>query len=167
MTRPHSFKHADVRRAFRAASDAGVKNPRIEVHLPSGGHFVIGSGGSVPEAPPKKSRQLRADLAEGGDVKMHGRGDRTRTAPEDSAGEQRPGSTAHKTSDRGSKLAEGGSPHGVFKRQAADPANPGRTAKTQSAASPKQASGGLSPQAEESRAVGGMARPALPGRTGC
>jgi len=40
-------------------------------------------------------------------------------------------------------LAEGGSSHGMVKRQAADTAPPGRTSKPQSAADPKQASGGL------------------------
>jgi hypothetical protein len=153
VTRPHGFRHSDVKRAFRAAEAAGVRNPRIEVHLPSGGHFVIGSGGEGPEAPPKKSRPLRADLAEGGDPKMLGKGDRTRTASADAAGTQQAGSTAHKTSSRGSTLAEGGSSHGMHKRQGADPARAGVTAKTQSSASPKQASGGLS-------------RPARPGECG-
>src|SRR5262249_29968977 len=60
---------------------------------------------------------------------MHGKGDRTKTAPEDSAGEQRPGSTAHKTSSRGSVLAEGGSER-MLKRQAADPSSPGHTGKS-------------------------------------
>jgi len=83
---------------------------------------------------------------------MHGKGDRTKTAPEDSAGEQRPGSTAHKTSSRGSVLAEGGSER-MLKRQAADPSSPGHTGKSHDAASPKQASGGIS-------------RPARPGSCG-
>ena len=147
MTRPHNFRHADVRRAFRAASAAGVQNPRIEVHLPTGGHLVIGSG-EVPTA-----RPLRADLAEGGATKMAGKGDRTTTAPEDSAGKQQPGSTAHKTSSRGSMLAEGGSRHGMFGKQVAGPAQGGRTGKGQSAAT--------------SASIGGIARPAKAGQTGC
>jgi hypothetical protein len=152
VTRPHGFRHSDVKRAFRAAEAAGVRNPRIEVHLPTGGHFVIGSGGEVPEAPPKKSRPLRADLAEGGETSMHGRGDRTKTAPTDAAGKQHSGHSGHSTSSRGSVLAEGGDTK-MFKRQAADPAQSGRTGKGQSAAT--------------SASIGGISRTAKPGQTGC
>jgi len=105
---------------------------------------------AVPDSGPKTlrtfgkgARGVHAPLAKGGATSMAGRGDRTTTAPEDSAGEQRPGSTAHKTSSRGSLLAEGGSQR-MLKRQAADPAAGGHTSKTKSAASPKQASGGIS-----------------------
>jgi hypothetical protein len=147
MTRPHNFRHADVRRAFRAAEAAGVKNPSVRVVLPSGTEFHI--GGEVPEAPPKTSRPLRANLAEGGETSMHGKGDRTKTAPADAAGKQQPGSTAHKTSSRGSMLAEGGDTP-MFKRQAADPAQGGKTGKGQSAAT--------------SASIGGIARTAKPGQ---
>ena len=149
MTRPHNFRHADVRRAFRAASAAGVQNPRIEVHLPTGGHLVIGSG-EVPTAPPKKAKPLRADLAEGGATKMAVKGDRTTTAPEDSAGKQSSGHTGHSTSSRGSMLAEGGKGK-MFPKQAAQTAKAGQTGKP--ASDFKQASGGLS-------------RPARPGECG-
>ena len=93
-------------------------------------------------------RGVHAPLAKGGETSMHGKGDRTKTAPEDSAGKQQPGSTAHKTASRGSMLAEGGPRHGMFKEQAADQAPAGRTAKAQSAA------------------IGGEARPARPGQCG-
>ena len=106
----------------------------------------------MPTPKPKRSASLRADLAEGGETSMHGKGDRTNTAPEDSAGEQHPGGTAHKTSSRGSMLAEGGGTK-MFKRQAAEPAQGGRTGKGQSAAT--------------SASIGGIARPAKPGQTGC
>ena len=135
----------------------------MRVTLPGGGELHVSAGGSVPEAPPKAAKQLHgsevptfgrqkgAPLAKGGDTKMAGRGDRTTTAPEDSAGKQAPGSTAHKTASRGSILAEGGKGH--LGKQAADPAPPGRTAKPHGAADTKQASGGLS-------------RPARPGECG-
>ena len=98
------------------------------------------------------AKPKRAAFAKGGGPKMLGRGDRTRTASKDSAGKQAPGRTGHMTSSRGSALAEGGDTK-MFKRQAADPAPPGRTSKAQEAASPKQASGGVS-------------RPARPGECG-
>ena len=142
---PQPFRQHHLTRALRAAKAAGMDNPSVKVRLPSGVEFHI--GGEVPTPKPKKSTPLRAELAKGGGSnKMHGRGDRTRTAPEDSAGKQQPGSTAHKTSSRGSVLAEGGSRHGMFRERAADPAPAGRTAKSKSAA------------------TGGEARPARPSR---
>src|SRR5262249_9268557 len=106
MTRPHNFRHADIKRAFAAAEAAGVRNPRVEVHLPAGGHFVIGSGEvatprrggthRVPDPGPKvpvskppdeasfakgfgPPRATASLLARGGKNKMFGRGDRTVT----------------------------------------------------------------------------------------
>jgi hypothetical protein len=146
--RPRDFRHHDVVRAFRAASAAGVKDPHVKIHLSNGTVLHVGGGGEVPL---KKSAQKGAALAEGGSAHMAGKGDRTKTAPEDSAGEQHPGSTAHKTSSRGSVLAEGGKQH-MLKRQAADPAQPGKTGKGQSAAT--------------SASIGGIARPARPGECG-
>src|SRR5215471_1270055 len=128
------FRVHHIARAFRAAERAGIKNPQVRITLPG--------GGEVPEAPPKKSRQLRADLAEGGSTRMAGRGDRTVTADTDAAGKQRPGSTAHETSSRGSVLAEGGGKGKMFPRQAAQTAKPGQTGKPVSDS--KQASGGIS-----------------------
>jgi hypothetical protein len=72
---------------------------------------------------------------------MHGKGDRTRTASEDSAGKQAPGHTGHQTFSRGSLLAEGGKQH-MSPKQAAQPAKAGQTGKPVSDS--KQASGGLS-----------------------
>jgi len=106
MTRPHNFRHSDVKRALRAATAAGVRNPRIEVHLATGGHLVIGSG--EVEAPPKKSKNSRADFAEGGRTAMHGRGSRTATAPEDAAAPQASGRTGHRTGSDTQKRAKGG-----------------------------------------------------------
>jgi len=138
MTRPHNFRHADVRRAFQAASAAGVQNPRIEVHLPSGGHLVIGSGeetapkrgADVPSVRGKTTApvrspdsvakgslpgsQNRAPLAKGGGSdRMAGRGDRTITADTDAANPQRPGSTGHRTGGDTKKLAKGGGVGGI------------------------------------------------------
>jgi hypothetical protein len=146
MNRPHQFKHRDVVRLLRAGSAGGMTKPTVEVHLPSGTKYVL--GGEVGAPKPKKSTPLRAALAQGGETAMHGQGDRTKTAPADAAGTQQPGSTAHKTSSRGGLLAEGGSRHGMFREQAADPAPAGRTAKPKSAA------------------TGGEARPARPGSCG-
>jgi hypothetical protein len=108
----------------------------------------------------KKEMQRRREYAEGGSTKMHGKGDRTITASSDAAVTQQPGSTAHKTSARGGKLTMGGSRHGMFPRQAAEPAVAGKTGKKETAAGSKRASGGLDE-------VGGAARPAKPGQTGC
>ena len=144
---PQPFRQHHLTRALRAAKAAGMDS--VKVRLPSGVEFHIG-GGEVPTAKPKRSAPLRADLAEGGDTKMAGRGDRTTTAPEDSAGTQRSGGTAHKTSSRGSRLAEGGKEK-MFPKQAAQTAKAGQTGKPVS--DPKQASGGLS-------------RPARPGECG-
>jgi hypothetical protein len=108
---------------------------------------AVGKGGP----PSMGGRGVHAPLAKGGATSMHGKGDRTTTAPTDAAGTQHSGSTAHKTSSRGSLLAAGGKGH--LGKQAADPAPPGRTAKANSAADPKQA-------------FGGLARPARPGQCG-
>jgi hypothetical protein len=149
-----AFRQHQITRALKAASAAGMRDPHMRITLPNGTVLHVSAGGEVPTPKPKKTAALRADLAEGGDTSMAGRGDRTKTSDADAAGTQHPGSTAHKTSSRGSLLAAGGSRHGMLKRQAADQAPPGRTAKAQSAASAKEASGGL-------------ARPAKPGQTGC
>jgi len=93
---------------------------------------------------PKQATPKRAELAEGGDTPMFGKGDRTKTATADAAGEQTPAITSQK-SKRNPKFAEGGSPHSI-KQQAADPAPPGRTAKA------------------KAEAIGGEARPARPGQ---
>lgn len=148
---PQPFRQHHLTRALRAAKAAGMDNPSVKVRLPTGVEFHI--GGEVPTASPKKSTSLRATLAKGGETSMAGRGDRTKTIDADAAGTQHPGSAAHKTSSRGSVLAEGGSRHGMFKRQAADPAQPGKTGKGQSAAT--------------SASIGGIARPAKAGQTGC
>jgi hypothetical protein len=125
-----------------------MDNPSVKVRLPSGVEFHI--GGEVPTASPKKSKPLRATLAKGGDTSMAGRGDRTKTAPEDSAGKQHPGSTAHKTSDDGGKFAEGGKER-MFPKQAAQPAKAGQTGK---------------PVSDLRQASGGLSRPARPGQCG-
>jgi hypothetical protein len=146
---PQPFRQHHLTRALRAAKAAGMDNPSVKVRLPSGVEFHI--GGEVTAPKPKKATPLRADLAEGGDTKMLGKGDRTKTSPTNAAGTQHPGSTAHKTSSRGSMLAEGGSQHGMFKRQAADPAQAGKTGKGQSAATSPSIGGIAAPR--ESGAV--------------
>src|SRR6516162_6945155 len=139
VNRPRDFRHHDVVRGLRAAKAAGIDSPSLRIRTPGGTEYYFG-GGEV-SAPAKKSKQLRAEFAEGGDTPMHGRGDRTITAHGDAAVTQKPGRTGHK-SGRG-KLTMGGSSHGMFGRQAADQAPPGRTGKAKAAASPKEASGGM------------------------
>jgi len=128
-----------------------------------------------PTAKPKKpSAQRDRAYAEGGsgpDQKMFGKGDRAKTATIDSAGPQQPGRTGQHPDKAGGKFAEGGG-NRMVKRQAAEPAMAGKTGKKETPAGSPRASGGLSlsvkPKSiEESRPVGGLARPALPGRTGC
>jgi hypothetical protein len=106
VNRPRDFRHHDVVRALRAARAAGVENPSVRIRVPSGTEYYV-SGGEVV-APAKKSKPLRADLAEGGGLKMMGKGDRTVAAPSEQAGPQQPGSTAHKTGSGGGKYAAGG-----------------------------------------------------------
>lgn len=147
--RDQGFRQHQLTRALRAARAAGVANPNVRISLPNGTQLFVG-GGEVT-APPKKSKQRAADFAEGGKTPMAGKGDRTITASSDAAVTQEPGGTAHKSSS--GKLHMGGSRHGMFAKQAADPAPRGTTGKQKAAASPKQASGGLS-------------RPARPGECG-
>jgi hypothetical protein len=107
----------------------------------------------------KKEAQRGAVYSRGGDMPMHGKGDRTRAATADAAGEQTPGRTSQK-SKTNPPAAEGGSSRRMFPRQAAEPAMAGKTGKKETAAGSKRASGGLDE-------VGGAARPAKPGQTGC
>jgi hypothetical protein len=57
--------------------------------------------------PRKPSRQRPATYNEGGDTPMHGRGDRTKTATADAAGEQAPARTSQQSKDN-PPFAEGG-----------------------------------------------------------
>src|SRR5262245_2261328 len=110
--------------------------------------------GNVKRDPgPKKSHQKGETFAEGSSTPMFGKGDRTITASSDAAVTQQGGSTAHKTSARGGKLTMGGSRHGMFGKQAAEPAMAGRTGKKETPAGSRRASGGIS-------------RPARPGECG-
>jgi len=101
--------------------------------------------------PRKPDVQRGAAFAEGGSAHMAGRGDRTVTATEDSAGEQTPGISSQKAKDK-AKFARGGGARMVA-RQAAEPAMAGKTGK-------KETAGG-SP-----RATGGLSRPARAGECG-
>src|SRR5262245_35062785 len=105
--RPQNFKLHDVRRAIRAAQAEGLANPSVRIRVPSGTEFYV-SGGAV-EAPKKKaSKQHDADFAEGGESnRMAGRGDRTKTDTEDSAGPQTAGRTGS-ISKNNPKFAGGG-----------------------------------------------------------
>src|SRR5262249_22611621 len=114
------FRHHDIVRAFKAARAAGIDSPSLRIRTPGGTEYHFGGevkGQGVPKVRGKTSTSVRdsSSVAKG--------------AP--------PGSQK-------APLAEGGSSHGMVKRQAADPAPRGHTSKPQSAADAKQASGGLS-----------------------
>jgi hypothetical protein len=62
VTRAHNFRHADIKRAFRAAEAAGVKNPTIRVVCPNGTELHIGSAGDKAGAatPATSKSKVRA-----------------------------------------------------------------------------------------------------------
>jgi hypothetical protein len=134
MNKSQPFRQHQLTRALKAARAAGGANPHVRVVLPNGTQLFLSGGEvevpkknhSVPDPGPKSSSPVRspASLARGGKEAMGDLG--VRAFP----------------------LAKGGSSHGMVKRQAADPARPGRTGKPQSAADTKQASGGLSSPAK-------------------
>lgn len=56
-----------------------------------------------------KKTEKNVEFAKGGNTPMFGHGDRTTTAPQEAAGEQKPGGTAHNPEGSGGKFASGGS----------------------------------------------------------
>ena len=112
--RPRDFRHHDVVRGLRAARAAGIDSPSLRIRTPAGTEYYFG-----------------------GEVKARGKTSTSVRDPDAVSKGSLPGSQK-------APLAEGGSSHGMVKRQAADPARSGRTSKPQSAADAKQASGGLS-----------------------
>jgi len=136
---PQTFRQHQITRALKAAAAAGVKDPHVKIHLPNGTVFHVGGGGEVPAAPPKKSMQKGATLAEGGSDKMH--------SPQ-AANPQRPGCTGHavKGAAPGSQGASGGA--AKFGSSSAVPAKAGQTG------------------TDTVRSVGGAARPARAGECG-
>ena len=131
---PQTFRQHQITRALKAAAAAGVKDPHVKIHLPNGTVFHVGGG-----APPKKSMQKGATLAEGGSDKMH--------SPQ-AANPQRPGRTGHavKGAAPGSQGASGGA--AKFGSSSAVPAKAGQTG------------------TDSVRPVGGAARPARAGECG-
>jgi len=113
VNRPRDVRHGDVVRAIRAVRAAGVENPSVRIRTPAGTEYYFG-----------------------GEVKARGKTSASVRDPDAVSKGSLPGSQK-------APLAEGGSSHGMVKRQAADPARSGRTSKPQSAADTKQASGGL------------------------
>lgn len=74
-----------------------------------------------------KKTEKNADFAKGGDTPMFGKGDRTVTAPQEQAGEQTAGTTAHDPSGGGGdKFAKGGSQK-MFGYAGSEPAQAGKT----------------------------------------
>jgi|SRR6516225_849896 hypothetical protein len=98
--------------------------------------------------------QRRITFGKGGSTKMFGKGDRTKTAPGEQAAKQKPGSTAHKTSGRGEKFAEGGT-----LPRSGGLASP---AKSEHTGPP----GATASQSTRNYSKGGEARPARPGECG-
>jgi hypothetical protein len=99
--------------------------------------------------------QRRITFGKGGSTKMFGRGDRTKVATADSAGEQTPATTSQKAKDK-RKFAEGGAmprSGGVSKPAPASPTGPpGATASQSTRDYPARG--------------GGLSRPARPGTCG-
>ena len=125
--REQAFRQHQLTRALKAAQAAGGVNPHVRVVLPNGTQLFL-SGGEVAAPVPKVRGKTAAAVRDPSSVSKGNLPGSQNRAP----------------------LAEGGSRHGMFKEQAADPASPGRTGKPKAAASSKQAS------------VGGMAFPAKP-----
>jgi len=121
VNRPLDFRHHDVVRAIKAVRAAGVENPSVRIRTPAGIEYHF-SGGEVKGQGVPKVRGKTATSVRDPDA----------VSKDSLSGSQQ------------APLAEGGSSHGMVKRQAADPAPPGRTSKPQSAADTKQAAGGLS-----------------------
>jgi hypothetical protein len=101
------------------------------------------------------STQRRITFGKGGSTKMLGRGDRTKVATADSAGEQTPAITSQKAKDK-RKFAEGG----TMPRSGglASPAKPEHTG-------PPGATAGQSTRDYPAKG-GGLSRPARPGECG-
>lgn len=75
----------------------------------------------------QKKTEKNAEFAKGGTTPMFGKGDRTVTAPQEQAGEQTPGGTAHDPSGGGGdKFAKGGSSK-MFGYAGSQPAEAGKT----------------------------------------
>ena len=121
MNKSQPFRQHQLTRALKAAQAAGGANPHVRVVLPNGTQLFL-SGGEVEAPVPKVRGKTVAAVRDPSSVSKGNLPGSQNRAP----------------------LAEGGSRHGMFKEQAADPAHPGRTGKPQSAADPKQASGGVS-----------------------
>jgi hypothetical protein len=55
---PQVFRQHQITRALKAASRAGMPNPTVEVHLPTGAKIIVGSGKpSVPDRPVQSPRK--------------------------------------------------------------------------------------------------------------
>jgi hypothetical protein len=103
--------------------------------------------------PPKKSKARRADPAKGGKTPMFGKGDRTKVATEDSAGEQTPAITSQKARDK-RQFAEGGA-----MPRSGGLASPAKSEHTGPPGATARAS-------TRNYSKGGEARPARPGQCG-
>jgi hypothetical protein len=56
VTRAHNFRHADIKRAFRAAEAAGVPNPVVRVVCKNGTELHIAGSDGKSQTPAKRQR---------------------------------------------------------------------------------------------------------------
>jgi hypothetical protein len=54
--RPQVFRQHHVRRALKAAADAGVPDPAVRIRLPGGAELTVGSAAGMPGASVLQSR---------------------------------------------------------------------------------------------------------------
>jgi hypothetical protein len=47
---PAPFRQHHIRKALKAAADAGVAHPRVHVRLPSGAELTVGGAAGMPSA---------------------------------------------------------------------------------------------------------------------
>jgi hypothetical protein len=57
---PQPFKTHHIARALRGAAAAGMRNPTVEVRLPTGATIVIGGAGKPDAARPSPQHSVRA-----------------------------------------------------------------------------------------------------------
>src|SRR6516162_4643065 len=125
MNKSQPFRQHQLTRALKAAQAAGGANAHVRVVLPNGTQLFL-SGGEVAAPVPKVRGKTAAAVRDPSSVSKGNLPGSQNRAP----------------------LAEGGSRHGMFPKQAAEPAKAGQTGKEATPAGSKRASGGLSSPAK-------------------
>jgi hypothetical protein len=62
---PQPFKTHHIARALRGAAAAGMRNPTVEVRLPTGATIVVGGAGKLDAARPSPGRVQQSVRARG------------------------------------------------------------------------------------------------------